>query len=47
MADVCVQTVPAFRAFESQLKELCIKEFPCGLGEWVSEERKRRRMSKA
>ncbi|XP_067681829.1 leucine-rich repeat-containing protein 43-like [Haliotis asinina] len=25
---------PAFSAFEKQLKTLCLKEFPCGLGSW-------------
>ena len=32
------QTRPCFdvtEAFESQLKTLCIKEFPCGYGSWV------------
>jgi len=28
-------TVTAFSAFESQLKTLCLKEFPGGLGSWV------------
>ena len=26
---------PAFNAFETQLRSLCLKEFPCGLGSWV------------
>lgn len=34
MAVVCDQAIPAFCAFESQLKTLCIKDFPCGLGNW-------------
>lgn len=29
-----VQSVPAFSAFEGQLKTLCLKEFPCGSGGW-------------
>lgn len=29
-----VQTIPAFRAFESQLRTLCLTEFPCGTGSW-------------
>jgi len=32
-------TVTAFDAFESQLKTLCLKEFPCGLGSWVRQSR--------
>jgi len=27
--------VQAYKAFESQLKTLCLREFPCGLGTWV------------
>ena len=29
------QQTPAFAAFEQQLKTLCLREFPCGLGTWV------------
>ena len=29
-------TVSATAAFERQLKALCIEEFPCGFGTWVS-----------
>ena len=28
--------IAAFDAFEDQLKTLCLQEFPCGLGKWVS-----------
>ncbi|XP_076452547.1 leucine-rich repeat-containing protein 43-like isoform X2 [Babylonia areolata] len=34
MATVSEQPMAAFGAFERQLKTLCIKEFPCGLGDW-------------
>ena len=30
-----VQGNLAFGAFESQLRTLCLKEFPCGIGKWV------------
>ncbi|XP_041348975.1 leucine-rich repeat-containing protein 43-like isoform X2 [Gigantopelta aegis] len=29
-----VEQYPAFSAFENQLKTLCLKEFPCGIGSW-------------
>lgn len=28
------QPTPAFAAFEQQLKTLCLREFPCGIGSW-------------
>ena len=31
-----VSNVQAFDAFENQLKTLCLGEFPCGIGTWVS-----------
>ncbi|XP_071093014.1 leucine-rich repeat-containing protein 43-like [Haliotis cracherodii] len=31
---------PAFSAFEKQLKTLCLREFPCGLGTWRRSQRK-------
>lgn len=31
-----LKPVSAFAAFESQLKTLCLQEFPCGVGSWVS-----------
>ncbi|KAL8583032.1 hypothetical protein ACOMHN_051196 [Nucella lapillus] len=34
MATAAELPMAAFGAFESQLKTLCIKEFPCGLGDW-------------
>lgn len=34
MATAVSQITPAFSAFESQLKTLCLKEFPCGSGTW-------------
>ena len=29
------EALPAFEAFQHQLKTLCLKEFPCGTGKWV------------
>ncbi|XP_013401181.1 leucine-rich repeat-containing protein 43 isoform X2 [Lingula anatina] len=29
-----MSTVPAFDAFQDQLRTLCLKEFPCGIGTW-------------
>lgn len=29
------ESTAAFNAFEKQLKTLCLKEFPCGIGTWV------------
>ncbi len=34
----CTDPLTAFSAFESQLKTLCLKEFPCGIGTWVRNE---------
>ena len=31
----CTASISAFSAFESQLKTLCLQEFPCGIGSWV------------
>ncbi|XP_070572710.1 leucine-rich repeat-containing protein 43-like isoform X2 [Ptychodera flava] len=28
------ESVPAFSAFQSQLRTLCLNEFPCGVGSW-------------
>ena len=36
MKDFGEVTVSATAAFEAQLKALCIQEFPCGFGTWVS-----------
>jgi hypothetical protein len=35
-----VQSFPASIAFEKQLRTLCLQEFPCGVGTWVSYDRK-------
>lgn len=32
---MAVETFPAYAAFEKQLRTLCLKEFPCGAGNWV------------
>ena len=35
IVDPRVDGLTAFDAFEAQLKGLCLKEYPCGIGSWV------------
>ena len=35
VVDSRVHGLTAFDAFEAQLKGLCLKEYPCGIGSWV------------
>ena len=36
VVDARVSGLTAFDAFEAQLKGLCLKEYPCGVGSWVN-----------
>ena len=35
VVDMQLNGLTAFDAFEAQLKSLCLKEYPCGIGSWV------------
>ena len=36
LVDRQLNGLTAFDAFEAQLKGLCLKEYPCGIGSWVT-----------